>query len=243
MNILILGAGQAAHGPDGDYPLCLTEFAGVPLIERLINACEPLDCHRFIFALLEQDIQKFHLDNIVALLTHKAMPLRVRDTTAGAACTALLAAGWIDNDEELLILSSSELIDADFGAIIADFRARKLDAGVIIFSSIHPRYSYVRLGQDGLVSEASEKNPISRHAVASFYWFAKGKDFVRAAQDMIRKDVNVGGLYYICPSLNEYVLRNLRVGTHQIEIKHYHPLKTERHLQNYEATLEEGSPA
>lgn len=241
MNILILGAGQTAAGPDGDYPLCLTEFGGVPLIERLIAACDPLKCDRFIFALLEEEIQKYHLDNIVTLLTPKAKILRVRDTTAGAACTALLASNWIDSDEELLILSSTEVIDVDFAKIIADFKARKLDAGVITFSSIHPRYSYVRLDAKGMVSEASEKNPISRNAVASFYWFAKGKDFVRAAQDMIRKDANIGGLFYICPTLNEYVLRNQRVGTHPIELKQYHPLKTERHLQSYQAALEEGT--
>jgi NDP-sugar pyrophosphorylase family protein len=240
MNIMILVAGRAASGPDGDYPLCLTEFGGIPLIERLVKACDSLSCDRFIFALLEEDIQKFRLDNIVSLLTPKAQVLRVREATAGAACTALLASSWIDKDEEFLILSSSELIDADFGAVAADFKKRKLDAGVITFSSIHPRYSYVQLNKDGLVIEASEKNPISRNAVASFYWFARGRDFVQAAQDMIRKDANVGGLYYICPTLNEFVLRGQKIGTHHIDLKQYHPLKTERHLQNFEAALEEG---
>jgi len=239
MNILILAAGQSkfdAH--DGSYPLCLAEFDGVPLIERLICACSKLSNANFCVALREQDIRQYHLDNVVSILAPEAKILRISEDTRGAACTALLAIGSIDNEEELLILNGNEILDEDFSVIISNFRDRQLDVGTVTFSSIHPRYSYVRLNSEGLVIEAAEKNPISRNATVGFYWFSCGKDFVRAVQNMIRKKSTVNDLFYISPALNELVLEQSRIGTYAVDSHKYHPLKTERQLIQFEAAID-----
>jgi len=141
----------------------------------------------------------------------------------------------------LLIVNGNELLRADFKSIVDDFRGRKLDAGVVVFPSIHPRYSYVRLDENELVVEATEKNPISNHATVGFYWFASGKSFVRAAQNLIRKDARVNGNFYICPTFNELVLEHLRIGVHRIESRAYNPLKSGRQIEQFEAVLEKGS--
>lgn len=241
MNILILAAGNPEYDTgDGQYPLCLTELDGVPLLERIVSLCQDLPVKRMIFALRKEDVNRYHLDNIVNLLHPGAVTVKVQGNPPGAACSALLASAHIEDDKELLIISANELIDADFGEIVGGFRSRKLDAGCVSFPSMHPRYSYVRLNDDGLVIEATEKNPISRCATAGFYWFAKGKDFVTAAKNMIRKDAHVNGMFYICPAFNEMVLTQKRIGTHGVEAKKYHPLKTERQLHQYEVALEHG---
>lgn len=238
MNILILAAGHTNPNDQTDsYPLCLAEVDGELLIELLIQSCESVDRAKFIVALRESDIRRYHLDNVVQLLAPDTTVLRVGENTKGAACTALLAVGHIDNNEELLILNGNELVDVDFSLILNDFRARKLAAGVVTFPSVHPRYSYVRLNAENLVIEAAEKNPISRMATIGFYWFAQGKDFVRAAKGMICKDALVNDLFYICPSLNELVLEQARIGAYEIEASQYHPLKTEHQLTQYDAAV------
>lgn len=240
INILILAAGHTPFdSQDGSYPLCLTEFDGIPLIEKLINSCGTIRDANFIIALREQDIRSYHLDNIIGLLLPGAKIIRVPDNTSGAACTALLATTYIDSDEELLILNGNELLDIDFANVLNDFHARKLDAGVVTFPSVHPRYSYVRLGANGLVVEAAEKNPISRLATVGFYWFVQGKDFIRAVQMMIRKDASVNDLFYICPALNELVLEQAKIGNFGIEANQYHPLKTERQLIQFETLTDQ----
>lgn len=236
MNILILAAGQASfESADGDYPLCIAEIGGKPLIELLVMAASAAGAPNLIFALRQHDIRRFHLDNVVELLAPGASVVHVPEQTKGAACTALLAAGSIDNQEELLIIAGNELLDVDFSTILEDFRGRKLDAGTVTFSSVHPRYSYVRLDADQLVVEAAEKNPISRLATAGFYWFARGADFVRAAQGMIRKGASVNDLFFICPALNELILEQARIGTFAIDASQYHPLKTELQWTQYGA--------
>lgn len=239
MNILILAAGHSDFDVhDGSYPLCLTEFDGVPLIERLIIACGKVTNTKFCVALREQDIRRYHLDNIIEILAPGAKILRIKEDTRGAACTALLAVGAIGNDEDLLILNGNEILDEDFLTIITNFRSRKLDAGTVTFTSIHPRYSYVRLNSESMVIEAAEKNPISRNATVGFYWFARGKDFVRAAQNMIRKNATVNDLFYISPVLNELVLEQACIGIYNVETSQYHPLKTERQLMQFETVID-----
>ncbi|WP_199103034.1 glycosyltransferase family 2 protein [Aquitalea sp. ASV11] len=241
MNVLILAAGQDSFdGQDGTYPLCLTEIDGTPIIERLVNACNLSDETKFTFALRREDVQRYHLDNVTSLLCPNSKLLRVTNGNKGAACTALLASGWINNNEELMIVSSNELLDIDFSDAVRLFQKKRLDAGVITFSSVHPRYSYVRLDEEGLVVESAEKRPISRHAMAGFYWFACGRDFVNAAQNMIRKDAHVDGLFYIAPSLNDMILDNKRIGTFQIDSSKYHPLKTPRQFERFENSRDYG---
>jgi NDP-sugar pyrophosphorylase family protein len=234
INILILAAGQSfADAPEGAYPLCLTEIGGAPLIERQIVACRSVADARLIVALSEPDMRRFALGEVISLLAPEARVTPTKETH-GAACTALLSIGEIDTDDELLILNGNEFLDIDFDAVLSGFRSRRLDAGVIVFPSVHPRYSFVALDDDGFVVQATEKRPISRNATAGFYWFARGRDFVAAAQNMIRKDATVNGRFYICPSLNELVLKQARIGVHPIAAEKFHPLKNERQVAQFE---------
>lgn len=238
MNILILAAGTDPSSQNEGYPLCLTEFDDIPLIQYIIEASLALHPKQMIVALRDEDVCRYHLGNIVSLLVPDARILNIQAGTQGAACTALLATGLIDNEDELLIINGNELLDANFQEIVGSFRERKLDAGLVVFPSVHPRYSYIRLDKDHLVIEAAEKTPISRNATVGFYWFAHGCDFVRATKNMIRKDAHVNGNFYICPSFNEMILEQLRIGVYTIDSKRYHPLKTERQIERYEAVLE-----
>ena len=241
LNVLMLAGGQSDQNlDDGNYPLCLTEINGATVLQHLVQKCEGIGINRFVASFKKSDIDEFHLDSILKVLSPLANIVSTEGSTRGAACTALLAVDFINNDEELLIINCNELIDVDPLTVVNKFRNRKLDAGTITFSSVHPRYSYVRLSKDELVIEAAEKRPISRHATAGFYWFARGSDFVRAAQSMIRKDAAVNGRYYICPVLNEMVLEQRRVGTFSIDTNQYRPLKTPRQIMQGDLPLEKG---
>jgi len=240
MNILILAAGHDPLAQQEGYPLCLAEFDSIPLIQRVIASCGALSPNKLIVAFREAEARRHHLSDVVSLLWPGVQVIMVPENTQGAACTALLAAGAIDADEELLIVNGNEVLDVDFARIPEDFRCRNLDGGVVVFHSIHPRYSYVRLGDDALVVEAAEKRPISTNATAGFYWFASGKEFVRAAKSLIRKDARVNGSFYICPAFNEMILCGLRIGVYTVDNKNYHPLKTGRQIEQFETAIERG---
>lgn len=202
MNILLLAAGgNITEVEDNGFPLTLSELNGRPLIQHLIEVCLNIDENiNLIIAFKRSDIQKFYLDNIVKLLAPVAKIISIENNTKGAACTALLASQYINNNEELLILNANDYLQIDLKKPILDFREQDFDAGTLTFDSIHPRYSYVRL-KDGFVIEAAEKRPISRHATAGFYWFKQGGEFVKAAKNMIYKDSSVNDIFFYLPSI------------------------------------------
>jgi hypothetical protein len=234
--VLVLAAGQTGRDDDaaGAYPPCLSEVDGSSLLERIVENTASLRNATYVFAMLEQEIRKYHLDNIVKVLTPDARVVQVTGGTRGSACTALLATCDADPQSELLVISANELVAADLGAFVEGFRARDLDAGTLVFRSVHPRYSYVRLGEDDLVAEAAQQNPISPNATTGVFWFRRVASFIDAVHNMIRKNAHVDGRFYVCPALNEMILSQARVGVTRIDSKIYFPLKTERQLERFE---------
>ncbi len=233
--ILLSGKKCDASFGDGEYPEYLLERNGKPLIQYLIERCATLDPKKIICTFSNSDINKLHLRNMVQQMHPSATVLPIHNVTRGAACTALLASEQIDNEDELLILSVSDFLDVALLDVVRTYRDKGEDAGVVIFNSLHPRYSFVRLDGEGRVIEAAEKNPISPHAVAGMYWFKSGSDFVTAAKDMIRKDARINDNFFIAPVLNELVLQHKKIGSYQIDSAQYHPLKTSSQLQAFEA--------
>lgn len=62
MNILILSAGSSHGAGDDDYPSCLTEVNGIPLLQRLVSESAGLKPEKIIFAFQQAQIDKFHLE-------------------------------------------------------------------------------------------------------------------------------------------------------------------------------------
>jgi hypothetical protein len=234
-NILILAAGPSEYTTqDGGYPLCLTEVDGSPLLERIVANTRGLENTKFVYALLDEYVERFHLGHVAQLITPDAKVVRVPGNTQGSACTALLAAAGLEHsDAELLIISANELVDVDLAEVLKKFREEELDGGTITFRSVHPRYSYVRFNSQGLVTEASQQIPISQTATAGIFWFRSTADFVAAAKNLIRKNAAVAGKFFIAPSFNELVLLQKRVGVFPIENSCYHPMKSERQMQQF----------
>jgi len=229
MQILILGAASTA--PD-ELPIWLAEHAGGILVEHLVDRLAEMNAN-LAFAMLKTDVKRHHLDDIVQLAAPGASLISIDGATQGAACTALLCVEQIMADEELVIMNATEMLDVDMAVVAKDFRARSLDAGVITFPSLHPRYSYVALDGDRVV-QAAEKHPISRSALAGFFWFRRGADFITAAQNMIRKDDHVDGQFFVSLTLNEIILDQKNIGVFPIQASQYHPLKSKRQVAQYE---------
>lgn len=237
MNILILASGGSeAYAKAGyTFPKNLIEVEGKPILQRVIENLEPLReiGARLHVVLRRDECQMYHTEQVVRLLDPKAHVILSASNTSGAACSALLAAGVIDTDEPLLIANGDQILLHDQLALVKDFTNRQLEGGIPVFDDVHPRYSFVRLGDDGLVVEAAEKRPISRHASAGRYFFQQGSIFVRCAKKMILKDAHENGSFYVCPTYNELILEKGRVGICLIRRENYINLSTPAGLNAY----------
>jgi dTDP-glucose pyrophosphorylase len=234
--LLAAGGSQAFVEAGYHYPKNLVELAGAPLLSHVVAGLGEFGRDGRLVAVLRRDeALRHHTPRVLSLIEPTATSVEVGETS-GAACSALLAAGHILPDEPLLVVNGDQVITADLSAVVAGFVERDLDVGVVVFRAVHPRWSYVRLEGDRVI-EAAEKNPISDLATAGCYWFRRGRDFVTAAMDMMRKDAHVDGRFFVCPALNELVLRGAEIGVTEIARSDYFSLHEpagvlalERHL-------------
>lgn len=236
INILIPLAGTNQFFDESEYPFprALIEIHGKTIIEHVINNFVSIeDEKKFIFIVNSDECKKYHLDNVLNLLTeNNCQIIKIDGETKGAACSAMLAIEYIHNDTPLIIANSDQIIDDDLGKIVSSFS--KVDAAVITFESVHPRWSYARLDGNGFIIEMAEKRPLSKYAVAGFYYYKKGVDFLESAMNMIKKDASVNGNYFIAPTLNEMVLQNKKLITKNIDNKNYHTFYTPQKINEYE---------
>ena len=57
----------------------------------------------------------------------------------------------------------------------------------------------------------AEKEVISTHANTGVYFWSKGSDFVKYAQQMMAKDIRTNGEFYIAPVYNEAISDGKRI--------------------------------
>ncbi len=215
----------------------LIEIAGRALVEHAFAPLSAIPGAEFVFVIRKEDDLRFHLGEVLRLLRPGAKVIRAEGETAGAACTALLAVEEIGPEEELLIANADQVLDFDVAGAIGRLRGRGLDAGTVVFDSVHPRWSFVKTDAEGLVVEAAEKRPISRNATAGVYWYRRGRFFVEAAKEMISKGASVNGGFFVCPTFNELILAQRRIGVERIERGQYVSLASPQAVEDYEKAL------
>ena len=113
--------------------------------------------------------------------------------------------------------NSDQIIEWNSRQFIYDLMTKNADGGIATFKSTHPKWSYAKINEVGLVTEVAEKKPISDIATVGIYYWKHGSDFVKYAEQMIDKDIRTNGEFYVCPVFNEAILDNKRIFTSDIK--------------------------
>jgi len=223
------------------YPKPLVESKGKTMIEWVIeNPSKHKAPHQFIFIIKKDDALKYHLDNTLKLLSPNCDVVILKKNTQGSLCSVLMSIDLIDFNDELLVLNGDQVIDIDFNSIYEYWIEKKVDAGIVTFESVHPRWSYARI-ENNLVVETAEKNPISNKSIAGYYYFKNTKHFLDAAFEVIINDVKFEDNYFISPVINQYILKNMKVVSFHIEKKLYHSFYSPQMLLEFEKHKPENS--
>lgn len=206
MNILIPMAGEGSRFKKAGYtfPKPLIDVGGKPMIQRVI---ENLDFDaNYIFLVRKDHLRDYNIESLLKIVTNNRSSIIVVDSlTEGAACTTLLASNLIDNDEELLIANSDQIIDYSCENFNMLRKFTSVDSMVFTFNAVHPKWSFIKVNSRGVATEVAEKNPISDIATCGIYYYRKGSDYVKFANQMIDKNIRVNNEFYVCPVYNELI--------------------------------------
>jgi len=206
MNVLIpmAGAGSRFEQAGYTFPKPLIEVNGKPMIQVVVENLN-IDA-KHIFIVQKSHYKKYNLKYLLNLITNNNCEIvQVDGITQGAACTTLLAKQLIDNDEPLVMANSDQFLEWDSNEFMYSMVADDVDGGIVSFEATHPKWSFAKLGENGFVTEVAEKKPISNIATVGVYYWSRGSDYVKYAEQMIKKDIRTNNEFYVCPVYNEAI--------------------------------------
>jgi dTDP-glucose pyrophosphorylase len=221
MKILIPMAGEGSRFQKEGYtfPKPLIDVRGKPMIQCVVENLNFQKDNEYIFLVRKQHLEMY--DGIKNLLqsisNNKFKIVQVDALTEGAACTALLAKEFINNNEDLLIANSDQIIDYSKENFINLKNHSSVDGIVFTFNALHPKWSFAKVDDNGFVTKIAEKNPISNIATCGIYWYRKGSNFVDAAEEMILKNIRTNNEFYIAPVYNQLIEKNAKIITFFVE--------------------------
>ena len=171
----------------------------------------------YIFLVQKEHYDKYNLKYLLNLIAPNCQIVQVDGVTQGAACTTLLAKEFINNDNPLVMANSDQYVEWNSNNVMYSFQADEIDGGILTFKATHPKWSYAKLDDNGFVSEVAEKKPISDNATVGIYYWKRGSDYVKYAEQMIEKNIRTNGEFYVCPVFNEAISDNKKIRIKQIE--------------------------
>ena len=217
MKVLIpmAGAGSRFEKAGYTFPKPLIDVEGKPMIQTVVDNLNIEAQH--VFIVQKSHYEKYNLQQTLDQISPNCEIVQVEGITEGAACTTLLAKKYINNDDPLVIANSDQYVGWDSNEFMYSMVGDSVDGGILTFKSTHPKWSYAKLGDDGFVCEVAEKKPISDIATVGIYYWKKGSDYVKYAEDMIKKDVRVNNEFYVCPVFNQAIEDNKKIKIFNVE--------------------------
>ena len=217
LNVLIpmAGAGSRFQKAGYTFPKPLIEVKGKPMIQLVVENLN-IDAN-FIFVVQKSHREQYNLDTLLNLITPNCKIVEVDKMTEGAACTALLAKEYINNEDPLFFANSDQFVEWDSNEFMYKMNETDADGGIVSFTATHPKWSFAKTNEKGLVTEVAEKNPISNTATVGYYYWKHGSDFVKYSEQMIKSNTRVNNEFYVCPVFNEAIQDDKQIRTFKID--------------------------
>ena len=233
-NILIPMAGRGSRFEEQGYTdkKPFIDVNGKPMIHRVIeNLGMEFDKeYMFILICLQEDFDKYDFTEFEKVIGHNSYDVVILDdVTEGAAQTILQAKDLINDDTPLMTMNSDQLVDWDIEKLFE--MCEQFDGVIPCFYGEGNAWSYARTLDNGYVQEVAEKKQISKYATAGYYYWKKGSDFVKYAEQMIEQNSRTNGEFYVAPVYNWAIRDGKKIGIGMVD--EIYELGTPEYLERY----------
>jgi dTDP-glucose pyrophosphorylase len=236
VNIVIPMAGEGRRFKSAGYkkPKPFIDVNGKPMITRVLDNLNMPNA-RFILIARSEHLAAEPEVSAELEKNYDCRFITVDKLTEGMACTILFAREFINNDNPLLLANSDQLVDITIADFVEDCLSGQMDGSIMTFTDRerNPKWSFVKMTNDGFVSKVKEKEAISEHATVGIYFYSKGKDFVNSALDMIVNNDRTNNEFYTCPTYNYAIRSGKNIGIFNIDQDKMHGLGTPSDLDKY----------
>ena len=237
-NIVVPMAGRGSRFLEQGYTDSkpFIDVDGKPMIQRVIENLnfEFDENYKVIILCQKEDFDNYNFEIFPEIFGHDNIEVvQIDGITEGAACTLLLAKEYIDNDVPMLSFNTDQMIDYDVEGTFNKMKA--VDGRIPCFWGDSEDWSYAKTDNQGRVTEVAEKKVISNDATAGYYYWSKGSDFVKYAEEMINANDRVNNEFYVAPVYNYAVKDGKNICITQVD--KVYELGTPEYLERYLETL------
>lgn len=229
LNILIPMAGKGSRFLTSGYTLPKPQIPieGKPMIQHAVDTLGVTG--NYIFICQKEHNLKSFLEN----LYKGCKVIEIDKITDGAACTALLAKEYINNDFPLIITNCDQIMwwdDKSFSTFVKNY---PYDGFVVTYTSNTPKNSYISLNREGFGTKLAEKEVLSSISLNGIHFWRCGKDFVYSAENMITRNERYNNEFYIAPTYNSLIEQGKKIGVYHIPNEQHNAVGTPEDLIKY----------
>jgi dTDP-glucose pyrophosphorylase len=202
IQLVIPMAGLGSRFSEAGYalPKPLLPIHGVPMYKVVIANL----MHESVSSITIICPKKWGLgESIRALSAPLGVPVYVVEidyVTQGPAQTVMLAEPFLDPNLPVVTANSDQYLEAELDDFYASITEPAISGGILCMEDSDPKWSYVKLSNDGFVSEVREKVVISQLATVGVYGFKTAALMLAGFRQMLDANDTALGEYYVAPS-------------------------------------------
>jgi dTDP-glucose pyrophosphorylase len=209
IQLVIPMAGLGSRFSEAGYalPKPLLPIHGVPMYKVVIANL----MHESVSSITIVCPKKWGLgESIRALSDPLGVPVNVVEIdyiTQGPAQTVMLAEPFLDSNLPVVTANSDQFINAELGPFYTSISSSGISGAILCMEDSDPKWSYVRLSNDGFVLDVREKQVVSNLATVGIYGFKSANIMFQGFIEMVAAGDSTNNEYYVAPSYR-YLINN-----------------------------------
>jgi hypothetical protein len=146
--------------------------------------------------------------------------------TQGALATTGMCLDFLTDDVPTVIAAVDGICNGITEEFLKKMIADDADGGVVIFPSVNPVYSYVRVSH-GFPIEFAEKIRISDTATAGVFYFKNKRLLLESIEWAIMNQIKYEESYYLSSAMNKFIFEGKKVVLFETNEDNYYRFSTE----------------
>ncbi len=236
------GFGERFRKVGYDVPKPLIEVENFKFIQHVVNMFSPNE--EFIFICNENHLNNndWHLRDFLCSLIPKSTVIGIKAHKLGPVHAVLSAREFIKKDEPIVVNYCDFTCYWEWEKFKLEVLKNNYVAAIPAYKGFHPHslgttnYAYIKEINNFLI-DIKEKEPftdnrIEEYASSGTYFFSKGEILVSAFEEVIKRDLNVNGEYYV--SLAYKIIAEKYNNIYVYPLQHFMQWGTPQDLNEYE---------
>ena len=219
------GSGQRYKDEGYEKIKPLIEVDGKPMIEHVVKLFP--DKSNFVFVCRDEHLKTTNLKSILKKISPNGKILPVKFEKKGPVHGTFQVLDTLDDNDEVLINYCDFSVDWNYKEFLKMIGKKDVAGVITAYRGFHPHmlgkdnYAFMRNRGKRMI-EIREKRPFTKNRMREYascgtYYFKRGSYVKKYFKELIKRDLNTNGEYYVSEVYNLLVRDGLKVLIYEVE--------------------------